>query len=128
MRLMLLSYAMCLARNFTLLMHYPVHHSSHLETLRPSTSSILFVLPCQPAQTTCSSIVLHSSQTQFVQTSFKLCQNGWPKHKRQVTEKLRPYGELTLNNDFLLHGHCIVVPQSLQKRPCRDPQWTSGDH
>ena len=50
----------------------------------------------------------------------QLCQNGWPKHKRQVPEKLQPYwpvrGELTLNDDLLLRGHRIVVPQSLQKQ------------
>ena len=49
----------------------------------------------------------------------ELCQKGWPQNKRQVPTRLQPYwpvrGELTLNDDLLLRGHRIVVPQSLQK-------------
>ena len=47
------------------------------------------------------------------------CRNGWPKHKHQVHENVRPYwpvqGELSLQGDLLLRGRRIVVPKSLQK-------------
>ena len=80
-------------------------------------------LPCQPAKTTCRNIVLHSLQTQFVQTSFmQLCRNEWPKHKRQVHEMLRPYwsvrGALTLN-DYLPVAITLSFHKVFKSRPCR---------
>jgi transposase InsO family protein len=48
-----------------------------------------------------------------------LCRNGWPQRKQQVPVHVQPCwsirGELTLNEDLLLRGRRIVVPQNLQK-------------
>lgn len=46
------------------------------------------------------------------------CWTGWPD-KRAVQPHLRPYwearGSLSMHNNLMLYGHCIVVPQSLQR-------------
>ena len=46
------------------------------------------------------------------------CQSGWP-HGLQISEDLKPYwalwGELSLYDNLLLYGSCIVVPSKLHK-------------
>ena len=47
------------------------------------------------------------------------CRNGWP-NKEAVTSEIKPYwqerGNLTIGEDLLLHGSCVVVPALFQKQ------------
>ena len=46
------------------------------------------------------------------------CQSGWP-HRLQISEDLKLYwasrGELSLHDNLLLYGSCIIVPSKLRK-------------
>ena len=80
--------------------------STVVSTLPASTNWLQEYRTAQLADPVCADLI-------------ELCQKEWPQNKRQVPAKVQPYwpvqGELTLNDDLLLHGHHIVVPPSLRK-------------
>ena len=81
-----------------------------MSTLPASTERLQEYYTAQLTDTNCVQLV-------------DLCRNGWPKHKHQVPENVRPYwpvqGELSLEGDLLLRGRRIVVPKACKRRPCR---------
>ena len=49
----------------------------------------------------------------------QVIKDGWPPHKSMVPVHLHPYfdirDELTVQNELIFKGHCVVVPKSLRK-------------
>ena len=95
----------------------PTSGDSQTKLIEQFVNTVVSTLPAstERLQEYCTAQLKDSNCVQLVD----LCRNGWPKHKHQVPENVRPYwsvrGELSLQGDLLLRGRRIVVPKSLQK-------------
>ena len=72
-----------------------------------------------PASSQCIDKLTKAQATDSVcSTLISYCENGWPDRHLLRTE-LKPYwkwkGQLTIHNNLLLYGTCIVIPLSMQR-------------
>ena len=79
-------------------------------------STVVSHLPATPNHLKALSIA--QSEDKFLQQVKMYCKEGWPDRQR-FEDKLKPFwfvqNEFSVNNDLLLHGSRIVVPELLQQ-------------